>query len=140
VQREAKYHIESVVGRLIESRLEWLNSASDVDALERSLGAAFRHTGPGAIICSDWRGVEILPPDVSDAVLQLLRRDNERLLRSAILLSPANAIFTLQVERLLREAENPARRAFRDLGQLLAWVAEVLRPEELDRARALFAK
>lgn len=140
VPREAKFHIESRVGRLIETRLEWLGSASDVLAIERALGQAFVQAGPNPIICSDWRGIDVFPPDVGDALLEVLRRDNARIERSAVLLSAGSAIFNLQVERLLREAGNPSRRAFRDVELLLAWVGEVLRPEELERARALFAK
>ena len=62
VPREAKFHIESRVGRLIETRLEWLGSASDVLAIERALGQAFVQAGPNPIICSDWRGIDVFPP------------------------------------------------------------------------------
>ena len=55
-----------------------------------------------------------------------------------MLLSPTNAIFSLQLERLLREAQNPARRAFRDAQPLLKWLSEILTPEELARAKQMF--
>jgi hypothetical protein len=125
---------------LIEIRLEWLGSVNDVFAIERALGQAFVQAGPSSVICADWRGIEVFPPEVGDALLEVLRRDNRRIERSALLLSPANAIFNLQVERLLREAENPSRRAFRSVEQLLTWLSEVLSPAELESARALFVE
>jgi hypothetical protein len=125
------------VGRLIEVRLEWLNVASEVSQVQAAMNQAFAQAGVDAVICADWRGLEVLSPEVGDALLELLRRGNGRLERSGVLLSASNAIFTLQVERLFREAANPSRRAFRQTEPMLAWLAEVLRPDELRRARQL---
>jgi hypothetical protein len=139
VQRPAKFNVKCWVGRLIEIRLEWVNGVGEVLKMEEDLRQAFMQIGTGAIICADCRGIEVLSPAVSDALLETFKRDNPRLLRSALLLSPANAVFNLQVERLLREAGNPARRAFRAAEPLLSWLSEVLVPEELLRARQMFA-
>lgn len=136
--RAAKYQIECRVGRLIETRLEWLNTASDLNLVEEALIRAFGQAGASAVICSDWRGIEVFSPEVGEALIELLRRDNVRIERSALLLSPGGAIFNLQVERLLREAGNPARRAFRNVDHLLAWLGEVLSPEETQSARQWF--
>ena len=139
MQRPTKFNVQHGVGRLIEIRLEWLNEVSDVLKIEEALRDAFTRIGAAAIICADCRGIEVLSPAVSDALLETFKRDNPRLLRSALLLSPANAIFNLQIERLLREANNPGRRAFRAADSLLSWLAEVLVPDELLRARQMFA-
>ena len=138
MQRPAKFNVECRVGRLIEIRLEWLNEVGDVLKIEEALRQAFTQIGAAAIICADCRGIEVLSPAVSDALLETFKRDNPRLLRSALLLSPANAVFNLQIERLLREASNPGRRAFRAAELLLTWLGEVLAPDELLRARQMF--
>jgi hypothetical protein len=139
VQRPLKFNVHCKVGRLIEARLEWLNEPSEVLQVQEAMHQAFTQAGAGAIICADWRGVEVLSPAVGDALIEMLKRGNKRLERSAVLLTPANAIFNLQVERLLREAANPARRAFRAPELLVAWLGEVLRPDELLRAKQMFA-
>ena len=41
--------------------------------------------------------------------------------------------FGLQVERMIRDANNPARRAFRDVGVLQTWLGEVLAAAEKTR-------
>ena len=135
VRRSATYLIDSRIGRLVEARVEWLNNASDVSRMEAALEHAFKQAGPGAIVCGDCRGIEVLPPEAGEALGEVFRRDNHRVERSAILLSPDSAIFNLQLDRLLREAANPARRAFRSSAPLLQWLGEVLRPDELQRAQ-----
>lgn len=139
MSKAVKYSVECRVGRLIEVRLGWLNEVSDIQKIEEGLVQAFTQIGSAAIICADLRGIEVFSPAVSDALLETFKRDNRHLVRSALLLSAANAIFNLQVERLLREAANPARRAFRAPEQLLAWLGEVLRPDELLRAKQMLA-
>lgn len=137
VLKEPKYYAACRVGRLVEARLEWLGQASDVEAFQRDMSAAFTRAGAGAIVCADWRKADVLPPEVGDALIEMLRRGNRRFERSAVLLSPATLTFNLQVERLFREAANPARRAFRDAAALSAWLAEVLESAELQQVEAL---
>jgi hypothetical protein len=119
---------------LVEARLKWLATAADVDDFLRAMKASFATAGPNAVICADWRDVSVLPPEASDALIDLLRQGNRRFSRSAVLLSPGDATFALQVERLFRDAGSPDRRAFRASGQMLAWLAEVLTPPESRRA------
>jgi hypothetical protein len=139
VFKAAKYDIQQRVGRLIEVKLEYLSEVKDLVRIEEELGQAFTRAGAGAVICTDFRPIEVLSPEVGTALTEVFRRDNRRIERSAMLLSPANAIFSLQLERLLREAKNPARRAFRDAQPLLKWLAEILTPDELARAKQMFA-
>lgn len=139
MSKAAKYDIQQRVGRLIEVKLEYLSEVKDLVRIEEELSQAFTRAGTGAVICSDFRTIEVLSPEVGTALTEVFRRDNRRIERSAMLLSPTNAIFSLQLERLLREAQNPARRAFRDAQPLLKWLSEILTPEELARAKQMFA-
>ena len=138
--RAVEYDVSCRVGRLIEGRLVWLNDASDVAVFQRVMSAAFAQAGPEAVICADWRRALVFSPQASDAMIELLRRGNRQLSRSAVLLSAVDATFGLQVERLFREANNPNRRSFRAVEPLLAWLGQVLTPAERARAAAFLAE
>lgn len=136
----SKFSIECRVGRLVEARLEALGSVADVADFFARLKEAFVRAGHDAVVCGDWRLAQVLAPDVGDALVDLLRESNPRVLRGAILLSPAHPTFTLQVERLIKEANNPRRRSFRDPQQLLAWLGSALAGPELARAREFLSR
>jgi len=131
--KPAQFSAERKVGRLVEARLGWLNDASDVQRFLLQMRSAFTADGQ-SVICADWRRALVLPPSAGEALLELLRQGNRHFVRSAVLLAPENAIFGLQVERLCREAGNPARRAFRNVQPCLVWLGEVLTPLESARA------
>jgi hypothetical protein len=131
--RAAQFSAECSVGRLVEARLCWMNDVLDVQRFLEQMLLAFSVAGE-SVICADWRQALVLPPSVSDALLELLRQGNRHFVRSAILLAPENAVFSLQVERLCREAGNRARRTFREVEPFLAWLGEVLTPLESARA------
>ena len=133
--KAAQFGATCRAGRLVEAWLGWLNDPSDVARFQSVMGAAFSRAGAGAIVCADWRAVGVLPSEAGDALIELLRTGNQRLDRSAVLLPDTNAVLSLQVERLFRAAGNPGRRAFRRVDALLEWLAEVLRPDELQSAR-----
>jgi hypothetical protein len=120
--------------------LVWLNDAADVAVFQRMMADAFAQAGPEAIICADWRRALVFSPEASDAMIELLRRGNSQLLRSAVLLSATDATFGLQVERLFREAGNPNRRSFRAVEPLMVWLKDVLTPAERARVAAFLAE
>lgn len=139
-RRPAEFVVACRVGRLIEGRLVWLNDTSDVERFQEMMLQAFAQAGPSAVICADWRRAMLFSPRVGDAMLDLLRRGNRALARSGVLVSNADATFGLQVERLFREAQNPNRRSFRSPEPMLAWLGEVLTPEERQRASTFLAE
>jgi hypothetical protein len=46
-------------------------------------------------------------------------------------------VLGLQIQRMIREANNPNRRAFRDPDALVAWLGEVLSVQERIRLAAV---
>lgn len=96
---------------------------------------AIEQVGTKAVICSDWRLIDIFAPPVADAVLGMLNVTNHNVLRGGILLNAEKATFSLQVERVLRDAGNPGRKCFRDKDKLLRWLSESLDPDEIQAAR-----
>lgn len=128
------FHVARNVGRLIELRPEPLHSVDLVAAMGNAAMAVMREVGAECVFCMDWRRLRLLAPEVADALAALMRGSNARFLRSAALIGE-KATFGLQVERVLKAANNPSRRAFRNPNELLAWLGEVTTAEENERAR-----
>lgn len=92
---------------------------------------------PGRVVtCMDLRHSVVLAPEVADALVGLMRRDNPRIERTAFLLGE-NAVMNMQVARMIREAGNPSRRTFHDAAQLITWLEESLVANEVALLRQL---
>jgi len=126
------FTVDHSVGRLLEARLEALRTVEDVARFEEAMRQGFDRVEGKAIVCADWRKANVLPPAVAERMIALLERGNPRLERSAILLAKEHATFNLQVERVVREAKNSARRTFRDAAAMVAWLGESLTAVERD--------
>jgi hypothetical protein len=134
-----EFEVVRKVGRIVEIYLHNLRSAADVDAI----GAAFLTAAgdlPRVIIVGDYRRASTLSPDVADRFVQVFSRSNPRIERSALLVLPEQATFQMQVERMVREANNPSRRTFRDAWALETWLAEILVPDERARVHEMLTQ
>ncbi len=134
------FTVERRVGKLVEARVRILRTLEDVQRYELAVRTALLAAGPGAVGCSDMRFAEVFPPDVTSAIVQLLSRDNSALARSALLVADEQATLNLQIERIVREANNAARRTFRDPIELMAWLSGVLNTEERHRLHAFISE
>jgi hypothetical protein len=121
------------VGRLVEARLYLPRAPQQIADFADALRRTFLSLRGSCVICADWRSSNLLAPPVADRLVDLLRRGNPHVERSAVLLPSENAVFSLQVERVIREAGNHARRAFRNPHAMRAWLSEVLAPAEIRR-------
>lgn len=81
----------------------------------------------------DLVGATVFPPNAVAAYTAVMK-DEPRLCRTGTLLG-ANPVQGLQVDRMLRDADNPMRRAFQAPQQVLAWLDPVLGPLERVRLR-----
>ena len=131
--------VDCKVGRLVQTRLRSLQNARQVMQVQIAMAQALERAGKGAVVCSDWRMVDVFSPEVCDALVTMLTVTSGLVRRGAILLQPQKATFSLQVERVLRDGHNPERRSFRDSEKLLTWLAEVLEPGELTCASYFLA-
>jgi hypothetical protein len=127
------FAVECKVGRLVEARLLAPRTREQIADFSEALRKTFRAVGAPCVICADWRQTTLLAPEVADALVGLLRMGNAHFVRSAVLLPNGNALFTLQVERVIREANNPARRAFRRPPAMREWLSETLDGAETRR-------
>ena len=114
------------VGRIVEVRVGALSNVADVHVIDTHVALALRRAGPGAILCADYRRVSPVSGEVADAWAHRMRMANKRILGAMIVLDPTNAMFNLQVARVVRCAGNPARRLVTGLGEMQAWLGDSL--------------
>lgn len=123
------------VGRLVEVRGITPFADGDLEDFATRYMASLTRTPGRAVTCIDFRAAAVLPESQSKLFINMFRRTNPLLERSAILIDPKNATLCLQLTRMIREAASLSRRAFTDAARLMAWLDEVLSKEEQARLR-----
>jgi hypothetical protein len=130
--------VEHRVGRIVALRVETPVTMEELEpALLRFGGYAAKVPGKFVAV-ADCRRATVLSPEVADRFTALMRNDNPRIERAVVLVG-GSAGFSLQLERMVRTAGNPKRRAFRAVEELCAWMGEALLPEELRSLREFFS-
>lgn len=125
--------------RIVEVHVRRLATVDDVESLHAQVSAAVRRTGPRAVICADHRSASPLSREVADAWSRNMRDNNRSMMRGALLLDPTNAMYNLQVERVVHCAGSPSRRLFADIEELRDWVSDALTEPERKALRGLFS-
>lgn len=134
------FSVETVAGRLVEVRLGSPLAATEVaDVIQRVRLAVLGCPGR-VVVCAELTRMFVMPPEFADQFTAMFTRDNPRVERSAFLVAFKRSAFTMQLERMVREANNPARRVFDDKAALLAYLEPVLAPTEVQRLRSLIAQ
>lgn len=98
-----------------------------------------RRAGPGAVICADYRNAAPLQYGIADAWSRAMRKANDSIARSAILIDPSNTMFNLQLERVVHCAGNPRRRLFTRREELCNWLDSDLAEPERQGLRAFLS-
>lgn len=125
--------------RIVEVHVRRLATLDDVESLHAQVSAAVRRAGPSAVICADHRFASPLSGEVADVWSRKMRGNNGGVVRSALLLDPANTMYNLQVERVVHCAGSSARRLFAQVEELRDWVSDALTEPEREALRALFS-
>jgi len=126
------YSVEHHVGRLIEVKLTSPLMPSDVQEFVK------KHLAIMAQIPGKYIGVVnlleayVFPANVAQSLSQMLSGAASHVERTALLIGES-AVFGLQVERVIRDANNPNRRVFRNPREMVLWLSEVLTPAEQRR-------
>lgn len=131
--------VENPVGRLCLARFVPPFDVKQVDKLAQEIRDILVRLPKPAIFCNDTRRVLVFPPDVSERIVAMLKSDNPRVERSAVVIGNSS-VFGLQIERMFREAGNPGRRVFRSVEAITTWLDEALTPLERERMRAHLAE
>lgn len=131
-------YVDCRVGRFIETR--WIPpiESAHVDRFVTRTAEILRSSSEKFVVFADLEQASIMPPEWIDRVIEMLRSDNGRIERNGILLK-GSATFIMQMERMIRQANNPSRRTFRDFEELKAWLTPVLTPNERARFEAFRA-
>ena len=135
----AMFSVETIAGRLIEVRLGSPLIASEVTDVIQQVRMAVLGCPGRVVVCAELTRMLVMPPEFADQFTAMFTRDNPKVERSAFLVAFKRSGFTMQLERMVREANNPARRVFDDKGDLLAYLEPVLTPVEAQRLRSLLA-
>jgi hypothetical protein len=121
--------VEHRVGRLVAIRVETPVTMEELEpALIRFAGLTAKVSGK-FIAVVDSRKATVLSPEVADRFTALMRNDNPRIERAGFIIGESAGL-SLQLERMVRTAGNPMRRAFRSVEKLCAWMDEALLPAE----------
>jgi hypothetical protein len=123
------FNVERLIGRLVHVRVYSLASKDAVRAYERGF-ERFRDRDVGSVVCADHRRVKVYPPDVADELIALFTSLNDVWERAVILTSPAHAVLTMQLQRIVAQSENPSRRIFADTRGARDFLREVLDDKE----------
>jgi acyl-CoA synthetase (NDP forming) len=131
------FTVERKVGRLVEAVMRSPVTLEDLNSADRAMEDATRALQGSAIVLADYTQTRFLLAEHATHLIQMFRRHNENIERSAILVSASSAVGVLQMERVIREANHPSRRAFRDAREAASWLGEVLSVAERARLRVI---
>lgn len=134
------FTIETKVGRLVEAAMRSPVTRAEIDTADRTLREIARAHRRLVVVIADFRYARFLLQEDATHLIEVFRGHNKDIERSAILVSVASAVGVLQMERLIREANSPARRAFRDAREATGWLDEVLAAPERARLRAVLSE
>ena len=118
------------VGRLVELRVGPFTAREHMQQLQMGV-AELVGSMKDAIGCFDLRLARVLPADIAEAGLGVMRSDN-RLFHTIALLANS-PMLSLQIARLMREANNPRRKLFEMTGELELWLQPHLNQAERQR-------
>lgn len=112
-----------------------MRTKRDVKAWFNSVGAVFDTLASGtkAVVVADWRLLGFLSNDIAGYLRLRMTQTNDRVERSAALVSAGTEITSFQLSRLVRESKNENRRAFTQAKPLVAWLSEILSESERTR-------
>ncbi len=131
----AVWSIERRVGRLVEIRIWSPVSIEETGPWQVAHDDVIRAVGGPYVCFVDLADATVFPQDVVDAYVATMRNE-PHLLRTATLLN-ASPTFGMQIQRMIREANNPDRRVFREAAELSAWLGAILDDAERRRLEEL---
>lgn len=123
------YSVECHAGRLIEVKLASPLSLEEVHEFTKKHFAVMEKIPGKYIGVVNLLDAHVFLPAVAEGLVKLLAAAASHVERSGFLIGES-AIFSLQVERVIRESDSPHRRAFRNGSELVTWMNEILSPSE----------
>jgi superfamily I DNA/RNA helicase len=128
--------VENPTGRLVTFRINPPVSDENSARASSDLRALIVASERPVIVVSDMSAARAFAPETTAGFVALMKSDNPKIERSALLLSPDSATLELQIHRMLNEAAHPARRAFTDVAELSTWLHPLLTTDEKEALAA----
>ena len=122
--------VANPAGRLVTFRVRSPLDDGNADRAAADLRRTIGAVAGRVVVCTDLTDARVLAPETSERFVAVMRADNPRLERSALLLGNNSATFVMQLERMVREADSPARRTFREASELVEWLRPSLTADE----------
>lgn len=124
------YKLTTHEHRLVAMHIDTCDTVEEAQALVKDVVVALKQA-PGLVVaCVDFRSAKLFPQEVSDIFVSLLKSDNPKIERSAFIIGGGGAIFTLQIKRMLLEAQNPKRKIFQEAKDAEVYLGEILTPSQ----------
>jgi hypothetical protein len=132
------YEVKNKVGRLVEIRIWSPVSPEEATSWAAEHDAVIAGVGGPYVCVVDLFDAKVFPQAAVDAYTSVMKEEPQ-LRRTGTLLShsPTSA---LQIRRMLRETDNPVRRAFTDVQPLFEWLDPAMTPAERTRLRVCLAE
>jgi hypothetical protein len=126
------YTIENRVGKLIELRVEAPVTYEELLQFNDILAKACKPVRGQIVMCTDLVGATVFTQPVTKLWTSIIKQDAPIVERNAVLVGEG-AVFSMQVERIIREAGHQNRKAFLSPTDLATWLAELLSVRERTR-------
>jgi hypothetical protein len=126
------YTIENRVGRLIELRVESPVTEEELSRFHEALAKACKPIKGQIATCTDLAGATVFLQPVAARWIEIIKQESPIVERNALLVGEG-AVFSMQVERIIRQAGFKNRKAFFAPATLTAWLGEILTVRERTR-------
>jgi hypothetical protein len=126
------YTIENRVGRLVELRVEVPVTDEELEQFHETLANVCKPIRGQIAICTDLAGATVFTQSVTQRWTAIIKQESPIVERNAVLVGEG-AVFSMQVERIIRMAGHPNRKAFLSPTVLTGWLGEILTTRERTR-------
>jgi len=127
--------VENNVGRLIEVRQTRKVTTEELQSSFPKFQQILGRSAQKFVMATDWRGMRVLDDQTSEMLLSIMRDENTRIEKQALIISPS-AILGLQVRRLFAQAGGDDRMVFESPSAAVRWLAPSLSAAELQSLQA----
>lgn len=126
------YTIENRVGRFVELRVESPVTEEELLQFHNTLAKVCKPIGGQIVVCTDFSRATVFSQPVTQRWMSIIKQDAPMVERNGVLVGES-AVFSMQVERIIRQAGYKNRKAFLSPAELMTWLGEVLTLRERTR-------
>src|SRR6185369_3004749 len=126
------YTIENHVGRLVELRIEAPVTYEELMQFHDAVAKVCKPIRGQIAVCTDLAGATVFTQPVTKLWTSIIKQESPLVERNAMLVG-VGAVFSMQIERIIREGGHQNRKAFLSVTELTAWLGEILTVRERTR-------